>query len=334
MESNVSTESIQPAGFWLRVCAKLADVLVLNVIMVAMLCGIAVLHTLGARMPWVWVGFVGPFVLWAVYLAIYTSDGRQTLGYRLAGIRVATSSGGDVRFARAALRSIMNTTCFLFTPYLVGLLDYVAAGVRSKRALHDIACGTRVIRVGQPDVRGLWVSGAASVLVPVILVFGVIRPFFLQGYFMPSASMMPTLVEGDRLLVSKLSYRVSEPEYGDLVVLKAPAWASVDGRERSFVKRVVGLPGDTLEVKEDGYLYRNGRGVHEPYLLGQRMRYVMQPTAVPERRVFVLGDNRNNSNDSHVWGPLDRSRLTGKVMAILPRSFPASSPSPGTDNPR
>lgn len=334
MESLVSAESIRPAGFWLRVCAKLADVLVLNLIGAVTLWAVPVLYVVGARLPWLWIVLLGPFVLWVAYLAVYTSGGRQTLGYRLAGIKVTTSSGENVRFGRALLRSAMNAISYALIGWLVGLLDYLAASVRSKRTLHDIACGTRVIRVARPNSRALWISGVASVLLPVILVFGVIRPFFLQMYFIPSGGMWPTLRDGDHVALNKLSYRVSEPQYGDLVVFKGLPWASVDGRERDFMKRVVGLPGDVLEVKKDGYLYRNGVRLSEPYLLGQRMRYVMQPTAVPKGRVFVMGDNRNNSNDSHAWGPLDRSRLKGKVMAVYPRSwFWGSSPGRAAETP-
>jgi len=327
MESQAPMQSAQPAGFWLRVWAKLADLLVLNILGTLVLCSVSVLYVIGARLPWVGIGLFAPFALWALYLAFFTSNGRQTLGYRLAGIKATTSRGQHVGLGRALLRSVIDTLAYLLIFRLVGLLDYLAASVRSKRALHDIASATRVIQYTAPRSRALWVSGIASFVVPVVLVFGLVRPFFLQPYFIPSAAMIPTLAISDRVLVNKLSYRCAEPMYGDLVVFKGLPWASVDGRERSFVKRVVGLPGDTLEVKEDGYLYRNGRRLYEPYLEDPRIEYVMKPTVVPRGRLFVMGDNRNNSNDSHAWGPLDRSRLRGKVMAILPRSwFPAGVP--------
>lgn len=164
-----------------------------------------------------------------------------------------------------------------------------------------------------------------SALIAVVLVFLVIRPFLIQTFFIPSGSMLPTLEVGDRLLVSKIDYRFGHPKRGDIIVFKAPPEASPDPKD--FIKRLVGVQGDVLEVK-DGSLYRNGKRLNEPYLNEQEIWYErpnepgnpvivnggMLPFRVPKGMFFVMGDNRNSSHDSHAWGPLDQNRVIGKAM--------------------
>jgi len=152
-----------------------------------------------------------------------------------------------------------------------------------------------------------------SALMAIALVFLFIRPFVVQAFFIPSPSMYPTLSEGDHILVNKFVYRFREPRINDIIVFKAPPKASDDGTEKDFIKRLVGLPGDVIEVKE-GALYRNGKRVSEPFLSEQKIGYTMKPTKVPEGQLFVLGDNRNDSRDSHWWGVLERRRVIGEAM--------------------
>lgn len=155
-----------------------------------------------------------------------------------------------------------------------------------------------------------------SALVAIALVFLFIRPFVVQAFFIPSPSMCPTLLEGDHILVNKFIYHFREPRAGEIVVFKAPPEASDDGIERDFIKRLVAVPGDTIEVKA-GHLYRNGKRQKEPYLLEQEINYTMKPFKVPNGKLFVLGDNRNDSKDSHWWGALDRRRVIGKAMVTF-----------------
>ena len=169
------------------------------------------------------------------------------------------------------------------------------------------------------------IETADSALIAVVLVFLVIRPFLIQTFFIPSGSMLPTLELGDRILVSKLDYRFGEPNRGDIIVFKAPPEASPE--QKDFIKRLVGLPGDVLEVK-DGALYRNGKRLDEPYIDDPEIWYPDQPNQagmpiivnhgmlpfkVPKGAFFVMGDNRNNSHDSHAWGTLDENRVIGKA---------------------
>lgn len=154
-----------------------------------------------------------------------------------------------------------------------------------------------------------------SALIAIVLVFLIIRPFVVQAFYIPSGSMIPTLEIHDRLLVNKFIYRFHEPRYGDIVVFKAPPVAEDDGVQRDFIKRLIGKAGDTIEVR-DGAVYRNGERLKEPYIR-EPIDYEMSPVVVPKDRVFVMGDNRNDSNDSHAWGPLERRRILGKAMIIF-----------------
>lgn len=153
-----------------------------------------------------------------------------------------------------------------------------------------------------------------SALIAIVLVFLVIRPFVVQSFYIPSGSMEPTLMERDHILVNKFIFRFREPKRGEVIVFRAPKSWTDDGIERDYIKRLIGLPGDVIEVRSDGYLYRNGRRVKEPYIKEPIWSYTMGPVKVPKGKVFVLGDNRNNSNDSHRHGFLDRNRIIGKAM--------------------
>ena len=141
-------------------------------------------------------------------------------------------------------------------------------------------------------------------------VFGVVRPFLLEAFFVSSESMTPTLRAGDHVLANKLVYRVGDPGRGDLVVFREA------GGEAS-IKRVVGLPGDTVAVR-DGVLHLNGEPVAEPYV-NYRLNEgsFFGPERVPAGGVFVMGDNRANSVDSRALGPVRREDLLGKVLLRL-----------------
>ncbi len=242
-------------------------------------------------------------------------------------------------------------------------------------------------------------EGVESVLIAVVLVFLIIRPFVVQAFYIPSGSMLPTLQLSDHILVNKFTYRFSEPKHGDIVVFKSPplipgeqilnraewnkvaatvtapvgnkgavrlslntshpeelakvrqvcimengnydlryvdAWAEnskvvklsgvedanaakdlvgaqIRVVEKDFIKRLVGVPGDVLQVVAGKGLIRNGKLLKEPYL-AEPPAYDMPPTKVPAGMLFMMGDNRNNSNDSHLWGFLSRDRVVGKAL--------------------
>jgi signal peptidase I len=242
---------------------------------------------------------------------------------------------------------------------------------------------------------------AESLAVAMALVFLLIRPFVVQAFFIPSASMHPTLLEQDHILVNKFIYRFREPKLGDVVVFKAPLEATPgETKEKDFIKRVIGVPGDKIRItpgyvmigdmrydhrdlrdllsgyvkingdgrvllKGDdvyvdgqqlthtelaaaaddpsakvkivpGKVYINGKAINEPYIAedpdqpypvrsGDKatpdkwiVNYHGKPAVkIPQGKLLVMGDNRNDSNDARFWGLLDRKRILGKAMFIF-----------------
>jgi signal peptidase I len=146
-------------------------------------------------------------------------------------------------------------------------------------------------------------------LVSFALVFGFVRPFVMEAFWIPSGSMIPTLQINDRVLVNKFIYRFTEPERGDIVVFE-----SVEDSEQDLIKRVVGLPGDEIAVR-NGTLFVNGEPQREPYT-NEKMPDVsfFEKTTVPKDHVFVMGDNRANSQDSRVFGPLPKENIEGEAF--------------------
>ena len=121
-------------------------------------------------------------------------------------------------------------------------------------------------------------------------------------------SMEPTLQQGYLLVVNKLAYRVNPPGHGDIIVFHFQGNSNED-----YIKRVIGLPGDTVTI-DNGVVKVNGAPLTEPYLL--QLPAYSGSWKVPEGKLFVLGDNRNNSSDSHQWGFVDMSWVVGKAVLI------------------
>jgi signal peptidase I len=121
-------------------------------------------------------------------------------------------------------------------------------------------------------------------------------------------SMVPTLVSGEYVIVSRLSYRLGSPERGDIIVFHFPR-----NPQEEYIKRVIGLPGDTVEVK-NGSVYVNGQKLDETYLTVQTNYLGMW--SIPSGQLFVLGDNRNNSSDSHDWGTVPMNYVVGKALLV------------------
>ena len=146
------------------------------------------------------------------------------------------------------------------------------------------------------------------------LAFG-IRAWGIEARYIPSPSMRPGWVEGDRLIVEKLSIKLLAPRRGDVVVFGPPERAR--GLENALIKRVIGLPGEHLMIR-DGRVWVEGKGLREPYV-AEAIKYPepdwaaigMPGGRVPRGMVFVMGDNRNDSQDSHVFGPVPIDRVIG-----------------------
>lgn len=163
----------------------------------------------------------------------------------------------------------------------------------------------------QPDWRRTRQSlyEVAKTLVVAFLLAQLIMVSVAQAFQVEQYSMEPTLLPHDRVLVTKFVYRLREPVRGDVVVLRYPR-----NTQRNYIKRVVGLPGEKIQIKK-GVLYANGERVQEAYL-HDRIIGDYGPLTVPEDSVFVLGDNRNNSEDSRAFGALKRNLIVGQAVLI------------------
>ena len=165
----------------------------------------------------------------------------------------------------------------------------------------------------QPLLVQWWQKWGENITIAVVAV-GLaifIRTFIAEPRYIPSESMLPTLEIGDRLIVEKLSYYTQLPKRGDIVVFAPPPQLQEQGylEEQAFIKRVIGLPGETIEVK-NGRIYIDRQLLTESYI-AEAPNYGMSPMVVPPDKLFVMGDNRNNSNDSHVWGFLPKDNIIG-----------------------
>ena len=141
-----------------------------------------------------------------------------------------------------------------------------------------------------------------------------IRAFIAEPRFIPSDSMIPTLQLGDRLVVEKVSYRFHPPKAGDIVVFEPPTQLQIQGyaKDQAFIKRVIGESGQVVSVA-NGKVYINNQPLKEDYI-AESPDYRWGPKPVPENQVFVMGDNRNNSNDSHIWGFLPTKNIIGRAL--------------------
>ncbi len=150
-------------------------------------------------------------------------------------------------------------------------------------------------------------------------IFLVVYLFFMQPHQVNGQSMVPSFLSGEYVLTDKVSYRVGNPERGDVAVFHAPEGAQCPaGTGCDFIKRVLGLPGDTIEVRNDSVIV-NGSPLTEPYIPEE---YETLPGAYTKDRIvtlgpdeyFMVGDNRPYSSDSRAWGPVQKSEIVGKAF--------------------
>lgn len=188
------------------------------------------------------------------------------------------------------------------------------------------------------DLRGTWSQALATFLLPIALIVST-RWLVFEPYVIPSGSMVPTLLQNDHILVNKLSYGValpfgqrnlflwSSPQRWDIAVFRYPQNPNV-----FYVKRVVGLPGDRIEMRS-GVLWINGEpqelaelGEQDQFVLLQEEQHTVrygdlenshfEEQVVPEGSYFVMGDNRNQSHDSRFWGPVESKYFVGRAFLI------------------
>lgn len=164
--------------------------------------------------------------------------------------------------------------------------------------------------------RSVWREYAEALITAVLLALAV-RAFVVQAFVIPSGSMLPTLRIGDYLLVNKLVYLFRPIRRGDIIVFKFP-----QDETRDFIKRVVGLPGETLKIR-GRQVFIDGKPLQEPYAMysesppfGSPAPYDLAPMVIPPGHLFMMGDNRDNSLDSRSWGLLEESKVVGEASII------------------
>lgn len=156
-----------------------------------------------------------------------------------------------------------------------------------------------------------WIELIQTIVTAAVLSLG-IRTFIAEARYIPSSSMRPTLEVNDRLIIEKLSYLFREPIRGDVIVFNPTESLKAENFKDAFIKRIIGLPGEIVEVKI-GKVYVNGKKISEEYIF-EAPDYNYGPSRIPEDEYLVLGDNRNNSYDSHYWGFVPKKKIIGKAF--------------------
>ncbi|MCU0549363.1 MAG: signal peptidase I [Leptolyngbya sp. Prado105] len=163
----------------------------------------------------------------------------------------------------------------------------------------------------RPKDENPWLEGLKTIGLSAVLAIG-IRQFVAEARYIPSGSMLPTLQINDRLIIDKISYRFNNPQRGDIVVFAPTAKLEQQNFHDAFIKRVIGLPGDKVQVKGNR-VYINDQPLREDYI-NEAPQYEWGPEVIPPNSYLVLGDNRNNSYDSHYWGVVPRDKIIGRAV--------------------
>ena len=180
-------------------------------------------------------------------------------------------------------------------------------------------------------VRSFWKELPFLVIVALVVAV-IIKSFLIQAFYIPSASMRETLVEGDRVMVNKLAYRFGEPHRGDIIVFNSPLEQGNDGEsffgaivrhigealglstpESALIKRVIAVEGELIEIADNAVMI-DGVAIDEPYLNGSVRMGDFGPLVVPDGHIFVMGDNRNASEDSRRFGPVPVDDIIGRAF--------------------
>lgn len=167
-----------------------------------------------------------------------------------------------------------------------------------------------------PKLRYFIKEWVEPVIIAVILAL-IIRTFIVQAFKIPTGSMRPTLMEGDRIMVSKFIYKFKKPERGDVIVFISP-----EDKKKDFIKRLIGLPGESLEIS-NGTILIDNKAVDASSVIKERYYYNRgdygekdQVLEVPDDAYYALGDNSISSRDSRYWGFLPKKYLKGKAFLI------------------
>lgn len=166
-------------------------------------------------------------------------------------------------------------------------------------------------RLKEYNFAAFFIVDTVEAIVTALIIALILRAYVVQTSLVFSGSMIPTMMIGDRLVVNKVVFHYRTPNRGEIVLFKSPY---KDGKE--FVKRLVGLPGETIEVKR-GVIYINGRETDFPGVNIQADYDYFGPVTIPADSYFMMGDNRGNSADSRTWGFAPRKDLIGKALFVF-----------------
>lgn len=204
-------------------------------------------------------------------------------------------------------------------------------GIPHTRDVEDDGAGPSSPEGDEESARSFWKELPLLIIVALVVAV-IIKTFLIQAFFIPSASMRDTLIEGDRVMVNKLAYRFGDPQRGDIIVFDSPLEADeedesffaavlrhigealgVSTPDSALIKRVIAIEGETIQIR-DNKVFIDGVAIDEAYLDGNVRMGDFGPMQVPEGHVFVMGDNRNQSEDSRRFGPVAEDQVIGRAF--------------------
>jgi len=337
------------AGFWIRASAALVDVAIVNLMALLPVASAAIASAAfdASSVALLAAILLSPPLVIAYFTYCHARWG-QTLGKYLLAVQVQGRNGRPPTSTEALVRTIVACASCLLLHWGIGAVDcLVVIFRRDRQALHDIAAGTVVRRVRYISRRRVFVVGLLGLTLTLAVAW--VGSFLAHTFYLPSGVMQPTIQVGDRAMANMLVYHWREPRVGEVVVLRSPRAANF--RPYPIIRRVVGLPGDRLSV-HDGRVYRNGQTLDETYA-PQPIRYSwplvgrqefapgvlltrdnggrewkcrledgstgrVGEVLVPAASYMVLGDNRNDSNDSPRW--MEQSDGHAQSAPFVPRT--------------
>ncbi len=186
-------------------------------------------------------------------------------------------------------------------------------------ASEEEPAGSRDLREPLGKTAGQGIGEWVGIIIAAVIASFILRYYVVQSFYIPSESMVPTLLVHDRVIVNKLSYRFGDIHRGDIIVFERPP-RDTNASVKDLIKRVMALPGDTIESR-NGAVFVNNAKVDEPYLRTNTPTTDLALRTIPKGEIFVMGDNRTDSYDSRRFGPISESLIVGKASL---RIWPAS----------
>jgi len=183
---------------------------------------------------------------------------------------------------------------------------YSAPGLETEAGALPLAATTSPPASSAADF--IWEVVQTLIIAGLLIVF--FRTFIFQNYVVEGQSMLNTLLPGERLIVSRFHYLLTDPQRGDVIVLQYPLQP-----ERDFVKRIIGLPGETIAIR-NGQVLIDGKPLPPEDYVGFPSDTNMEPSQLSNKEYFVMGDNRAGSSDSRSWGPLEAHHIIGKAWLV------------------